>query len=90
MNEQQPTVQQLQTELERIRKVNITFLKKVAKMRELQRDYFKTRDHSVLVQSKALETEVDNYLTRCLDALASIDFNEKVQILTDKFDAQQV
>lgn len=80
--------QDLQKEIDRIKANNIKFLKKVAKMRELQKEYFKTRDHEIMRQSKAIESEVDAYLTRCFDALASIDFNDKVQVLTDKFDAK--
>lgn len=38
------------------------FVKLVAQMREAQRNYFKTRDHSWLAKSKALERQVDNLI----------------------------
>jgi len=36
----------------------------VAKMRDAQKEYFKTRSHGVLVRSKQLEQEVDGYIER--------------------------
>ena len=38
------------------------FVKLVAQMREAQRNYFKTRDRSWLVKSKALERQDDNQI----------------------------
>lgn len=38
------------------------FVKLVAQMREAQRNYFRTRDHSWLDKSKALERQVDNQI----------------------------
>lgn len=40
------------------------FFNKVQAMRQAQREYFKTRSHSVLRQSKALEREVDAEIER--------------------------
>jgi len=33
-------------------------------MRDKQKEYFRTRDHNVLVQSKALEKKVDDEIIR--------------------------
>jgi len=42
----------------------MNFFLTVAKMREAQKEYFKTRDRGVLVRSKQLEQEVDGYVSR--------------------------
>lgn len=39
------------------------FVKKVATMRIFQKQYFQTRDHKALKISKAMEREVDVWLT---------------------------
>ena len=41
-----------------------TFFEKVALMREAQKDYFRTRSHDALRNSKALETEIDSEIRR--------------------------
>ena len=41
-----------------------TFFQKVALMRKHQKEYFATRSHSALRNSKALETEIDNEIER--------------------------
>lgn len=38
------------------------FIKLVSKMRALQKEYFKTRNKDILMQSKAAEQEVDKYI----------------------------
>lgn len=38
------------------------FVELVARMRNAQREYFKTRDREVLSQSKKLEKQVDQYI----------------------------
>lgn len=40
------------------------FFHLVRKMREAQKEYFKTRIHGVLVRSRQLEKEVDGYIER--------------------------
>lgn len=40
------------------------FFDKVALMRKYQRDYFKTRSHGALTQSKKLEAEIDAEIDR--------------------------
>lgn len=90
MNDNQtPTLEQMQAELDRIRNANISFIKLVGKMRDLQKEYFKTRDRQVMLQSKALEGRVDDYLKRCFDKLAQQDqeFAEKVEVVKELFDA---
>jgi len=41
----------------------MNFLETVKAMRETQKAYFKTRDKGLLIRSKELEKEVDNYLS---------------------------
>lgn len=41
-----------------------TFFTKVALMRKLQKEYFKTRTQTSLRQSKALESEIDREIER--------------------------
>lgn len=38
------------------------FIDLVSRMRELQREYFRTRDRSTLVRSKDLERQVDAHI----------------------------
>lgn len=40
------------------------FFDKVCLMRRLQREYFKTRNRSVMEQSKQVEREIDNEIER--------------------------
>lgn len=42
------------------------FAELVKAMRERQKEYFKTRDHSVLIESKNLEFQVDIAIERIL------------------------
>ena len=90
-NQQQfNTVEELQAELERVKEANKAFIRKVAKLRDLQKEYFKTRSHDTLRQSKALESEVDKFINRCFEKMAQqdIEFQDKVEIIKDKFDAE--
>lgn len=41
-----------------------TFFDKVARMRQLQKDFFATRDRDILAQSKLAEKEIDNEIAR--------------------------
>ena len=43
------------------------FVKLVARMRQAQRDYFRSRDPAVLEESKALEREVDKAVKELAD-----------------------
>lgn len=38
------------------------FVEKVEKMRQMQKEYFKTRDKNILIACKKLESEVDNFI----------------------------
>ena len=87
---QQPTVEQLQAELDRIKAANIAFIKKVAYLREHQKQYFKTRDHEILKLCTALEAGIDNYLKRCFDRLDQIEFEQASQAVAEKIDGVQV
>lgn len=40
------------------------FIELVREMRNAQKEYFKTRDKSVLLKSKELERKVDSFLTQ--------------------------
>jgi conserved domain protein len=40
------------------------FFSKVALMRQLQKEYFKTRSKSVLAECKAIERDIDNEIKR--------------------------
>lgn len=40
------------------------FFNLVSNMRDKQKEYFRTRDRAVLVQSKSLERKVDDEITR--------------------------
>lgn len=41
-----------------------TFFEKVARMRQLQKVFFATRDRDILAQSKLAEKEIDNEIAR--------------------------
>lgn len=45
------------------------FFDKVALMRQLQREYFKTRSKSVLNECKAVEKEIDTEIKRVNDII---------------------
>lgn len=47
------------------------FFDKVALMRKLQKEYFRTRSKTTLNQSKAIEREVDAEITRVHNALGT-------------------
>lgn len=47
------------------------FFDKVALMRKLQKEYFRTRSKTALNQSKAVEREVDAEIARVHDALGT-------------------
>ena len=47
------------------------FFDKVALMRNLQKEYFRTRSKTALNQSKAVEGEVDAEIARVHDALGT-------------------
>jgi len=42
----------------------MNFFLLVAKMRDAQKDYFRTRNHGALISSRQLEQEVDGYIGR--------------------------
>lgn len=46
-----------------------TFVRRVAKMRQRQKEYYKTRSISVLRESMELERLVDNMLTQILPTI---------------------
>ena len=48
------------------------FFDKVALMRKLQKEYFRTRSKTALNQSKAVEREVDAEIARVHDALGTL------------------
>lgn len=54
----------------------------VAKMREAQKDYFRTRNHGALIRSRELERQVDGYIGR---GMRHIDDNapKQLDIFTD-------
>lgn len=80
----------LKREIERIRTVNIRFIKKVAMLRNLQKAYFKTRDKEILRQSCAIETEVDNYLAKCMEAIERMQFEDVVTSVEQIIDGKRV
>jgi len=41
----------------------------VARMRDAQKDYFRTRNHGALIRSRQLEQEVDGWIGRGMMAL---------------------
>lgn len=47
-----------------------TFFDKVARMRQLQKDFFATRDRDILAQSKLAEKEIDTEIARVKAILA--------------------
>lgn len=79
------TIEGCQAELKRVREANVRFIKRVAYMREMQQEYFKTRDHETLRKSKAIEKEVDDFLDRCNNVL---HFRE-VEDLQKTFDLEE-
>lgn len=48
------------------------FTSKVSAMRNAQRNYFRDRKHSVLMQSKAIEQEVDSMIDKASEACKKI------------------
>ena len=47
------------------------FFDKVAEMRRLQKEYFKSRNHLALERSKAIEKEIDKEIKRVQDIEAA-------------------
>lgn len=47
------------------------FFDKVAEMRRLQKEYFKSRNHFALERSKAIEKEIDKEIKRVQDIEAA-------------------
>ena len=50
---------------------NRQFFDRVVQLRRLQKEYFATRSHDVLLRAKALEREIDDEIARVQKVLAS-------------------
>lgn len=59
-----------------------TFFDKVARMREAQKEYFRTRGPSALKLSKALEAEIDQEIKR-VQAIIEIEKKQPIQTTLD-------
>lgn len=82
------TIEELQEEVDRLKKWNKWFFDRVSFMRYSQKEYFKTRDHKALQKSKAVETEIDNEINRIQAIL--IKQQEPTNKLVEAFNLQPV
>lgn len=60
--EEKKTIEELEAEVRRLNEWNLRFFKRVQFMRQLQKEYFKGRDHETLRKSKAVESEIDGII----------------------------
>lgn len=53
------------------------FLELVEKMRQAQKDYFKTRHHGIMIRAKKLEQEVDKQLEQLIKQSQNTEGNDQ-------------
>lgn len=62
-----------------------TFFTKVALMRQMQKEYFKTRAQSGLRNSKALETEIDREIERVYKIMGKPEPPQQRNLFNNKY-----